>query len=59
MLVFFLLLDALTADTSQSTVMATQRGAPQVIYHEEIVKNDDDKEVHDAEEEPQETENKD
>lgn len=59
MLVFFLLLDALTTDTPQSTVMATQRGAPQVIYHEEVVKNDDNKEVHDTEEEPSEAENKD
>lgn len=34
MLFFFLLLDALSGDTSQTTVMATHKGAPQVVLHE-------------------------
>lgn len=37
MLFFFLLLEVLTTDNTQTTVMATHKGAPQVILHEKPI----------------------
>lgn len=39
MFLFLLLLDALSSDGTQTTVMARHRGAPQVVYHEEAIAN--------------------
>lgn len=51
MFLFLLLLDALSSDNNQTTVMARHRGAPQVVYHEEaIADSKDDQNRDDADE---------
>lgn len=42
MFLFLLLLDALSSDSNQTTVMARHRGAPQVVYHEEAISDSQD-----------------
>jgi hypothetical protein len=57
MLLYLLLLDALSTDNSQSTLMARHKGAPQVIIHEEALNDESSHQDQEDAEEIAESEN--